>query len=175
MTTLFVACAAVGAIGLVAALLFGDIGEADAEFGGIPFVTPTVVATAVFGFGGSGLLCLLVGLPSAVALGIAAVVAVLEVVASRFLLYPYLLRQQDNSHVARTSYIGSLGTVTLAIEPGGWGEVSFVDRGGSRVRARAVTHEPETLGVSTTVYIADVDETSLHVVAVPGDALTGHA
>ena len=49
----------------------------------------------------------------------------------------------------------------------GWGEVSFVDSDGNRVRSRAKTAEPAALAKSTPVYIADVDADYVHVVAVP--------
>jgi hypothetical protein len=60
-----------------------------------------------------------------------------------------------------------LGTVTLEVPVDGWGEVAFVDSDGTRVRARAVTAEPEALSKTTRVYIADVDADYVHVVAVP--------
>ncbi|MGV9802174.1 hypothetical protein ACWDTP_29420, partial [Mycobacterium sp. NPDC003449] len=82
-------------------------------------------------------------------------------------LLPYLRRQQSNSHKGRSSYIGLLGTVTLEVPAGGWGEVAFVDADGNRVFSRAKSAEPAALAKSTRVYIADIDSDYVHVVAVP--------
>jgi hypothetical protein len=98
---------------------------------------------------------------------VAAGSAVALVAALNGLLLPYLRRQQANSHRSRASYIGLLGTVTLDVPVGGWGEVSFVDADGNRVRSRAKTSEPGALTKSTQIYIADVDADYVHVVAVP--------
>ena len=82
-------------------------------------------------------------------------------------LLPYLHRQESNSHRGRSSYVGLLGTVTLDVPVGSWGEVAFVDADGNRVRSRAITAEPGPLPKSTRVYIAEVDADYVHVVAVP--------
>jgi hypothetical protein len=83
------------------------------------------------------------------------------------LLLPYMRRQQSNSHRGRSSYVGLLGTVTLEVPPGGWGEVSFVDADGNRVFSRAKSDEADALPKATRVYIADIDPDFVHVVAVP--------
>ncbi len=97
---------------------------------------------------------------------LAACAAVL-VAALNGLLLPYMRRQQSNSHRGRSSYVGLLGTVTLEVPPGGWGEVSFVDADGNRVFSRAKSDETAALPKATRVYIADIDPDFVHVVAVP--------
>jgi membrane protein implicated in regulation of membrane protease activity len=162
LTTVYLAAFAVGAVAVLAALLVGDL---DAD--GLPFLSLTAVSAALLGAGAGGLLADWAG-AGAVMTGVIAVGAGLVLIAGlNGLLLPYLRRQQSNSHRGRASYIGLLGTVTLEVPADGWGEVSFVDADGTRVRSRAVTAEPAALPKSTPVYIADVDGDFVHVVAVP--------
>ncbi|MDJ0113045.1 hypothetical protein QM646_41765, partial [Rhodococcus erythropolis] len=117
-------------------------------------------------FGAGGVAATLADAPTLVAVIAALALAAVLVVVTRGLLLPYLLKQQDNSHIGRASYHGLLGTVTLTIAAEGWGEVSFVDAEGNRVQAKAVSAQPMVLTTGTTVYIADVDDQYLHVVTV---------
>jgi membrane protein implicated in regulation of membrane protease activity len=166
-----VAAFAVGGIALLVTLLLGDFegGGHDVGHDGLPFLSLTSLSAAILGAGTGGLLSTWAGLGALgaglVALGSAAVL----VLVLQGVLMPYLRRQQSNSQRGRASYIGLLGTVTLEIPAEGWGEVSFADADGNRVRARAVTAEPEALLKSTRIYIADVDAEYVHVVAVPED------
>ncbi|KUI32637.1 hypothetical protein [Mycobacterium sp. GA-2829] len=162
MTTVYLAAFIVGGVAVLVALLFGDF---DAD--GLPFLSLTAVSAALLGAGAGGLVAGWSGL-SAAATGVIAVVTGLVLIAALSgLLLPYLRRQQANSHRGRSSYIGLLGTVTLDVPVDGWGEVSFVDADGNRVRSRAVTAEVAALPKATPVYIADVDADYVHVVAVP--------
>jgi membrane protein implicated in regulation of membrane protease activity len=158
-----VATFVVGGIAVLSALLLTDIGHGD----GMPFLSLTSISTALLGAGTGGLVATWAGSTSPVAGVVAAGSAVALVAALNGLLLPYLRRQQANSHRSRASYIGLLGTVTLDVPVGGWGEVSFVDADGNRVRSRAKTSEPGALTKSTQIYIADVDADYVHVVAVP--------
>lgn len=164
MTAAYVATFVVGGIAVLTALLLTDIGHGD----GLPFLSLTGVSAALLGAGTGGLVATWSGLTAPVAGLVALGSAVALVFALNGVLLPYLRRQQANSHRGRTSYIGLLGTVTLDVPVGGWGEVSFVDADGNRVRSRAKTSEPEALPKSTQIYIADVDVDFVHVVAVPG-------
>ncbi|QNG19973.1 hypothetical protein G4H71_14705 [Rhodococcus triatomae] len=166
MDIAFVICLVVGMVALLGAFLVGELADLGADVDGLPFLSLTVVATGLFGFGAGGVAGTWAGLGTVAATLLAVGLAIVLVVGTRGLLLPYLLRQQANSHIGRTSYIGSIGTVTLAVEPGGWGEVSFVDPEGNRVLGRAVSDEPVALTPATTVYIADVDDQYLHVVAI---------
>ena len=163
MTAVYVATFVVGGIAVLSALLLTDIGHGD----GMPFISLTGVSAALLGAGTGGLIGTWAGLNSLVAGLVAAGSAVALVAALNGVLLPYLRRQQANSHHGRASYIGLLGTVTLDVPVGGWGEVSFVDADGNRVRSRAKTNEPEALPKSTQIYIADVDADFVHVVAIP--------
>lgn len=171
MSVAFVVCFVVGLVAIVGSLVVGELGDlvggVDGDVGGVPILGPTTIATALFGVGAGGLAATGFDLAAAPAWLAAVSGGVVLVALTRGLLLPYLLRQQANSHVGRASYVGALGTVTLALVGDDWGEVSFTDGDGSRVRARAVTAEPGDLPVGTRVYIADVDRDYVHVVAVP--------
>jgi membrane protein implicated in regulation of membrane protease activity len=130
-------------------------------------ISLTSVSAALLGAGAGGLISSWAGLGTVGAGVVAGVSAVALLLLLQGLLLPYLRRQQSNSHRGRQSYVGLLGTVTLTIPPDGWGEVSFVDADGNRVRSRAVTLEPAPLPKSARVYIADVDAETVHVVAIP--------
>ena len=172
MTAAYVAAFAVGGIALVVTLLLGDVGGGhdignDVGHDGLPFLSLTSLSAAILGAGAGGLLSTWAGM-SALGAGLVAVgTAAALVLILQGGLMPYLRRQQANSQRGRASYIGRLGTVTLEIPTEGWGEVSFADADGNRVRARAVTAEPAALLKATRVYIADVDADYVHVVAVP--------
>ncbi|GAB7071940.1 hypothetical protein H7J06_01335 [Mycobacterium hodleri] len=166
MTAAYLAAFIVGGIAVLSALLLVDVGHGVGH-DGLPFLSLTGLSAALLGAGAGGLISSWGGL-GAVGSGLVAVgAAVALVLLFQGLLLPYLRRQQSNSQKSRTSYIGLLGTVTLDVPVGSWGEVAFVDSDGNRVRARAVTEEPEALVKNTSVYIADVDADYLHVVAVP--------
>ncbi len=163
LTIGYLAAFAVGGIAVLSALLLTDIGHGD----GMPFLSLTSVSAALTGAGAGGFVgsALDIGvLPTAIIAGVCAValVSILQ------LFLTYLRRQQANSHSGRASYVGRLGTVTLEVPPGGgWGEISFIDADGNRVRSRATTDEPEGLAKDAAVYIADVDSEYLHVVSIP--------
>lgn len=163
MTAVYLAAFIVGGVSVLTALLLADVGHGD----GMPFLSLTGISAALVGAGTGGLIGTWAGfatLPTAALAGASAVV--LAFVLNGVLL-PYLRRQQSNSHRGRSSYIGLLGTVTLEVPAGGWGEVSFVDADGNRVFSRARSDEQDPLPKSTRVYIADIDSDFVHVVAVP--------
>jgi hypothetical protein len=159
VTAVYLGAFVVGAIAVLSALLLAEFsigGGHGAD--GLPFVSLTSLAAA-------GTWTDLGDVLSGV---IAAVCAVVLLLGLQGLVLPYLKRQQSNSHKGRISYIGLLGTVTLEVPSGGWGEVAFVDADGNRVRSRAVTAEPHALPKSTQVYISDVDADVVHVVSIEG-------
>jgi len=163
LTAAYVAAFVVGGIAVLSALLLTDIGHGD----GMPFLSLTGLSAALLGAGTGGLVSTWSGLGALPAALVAGGSATALVVALNGLLLPYMRRQQANSHRGRSSYIGLLGTVTLDVPVDGWGEVSFVDADGNRVRSRAKSSEPAALTKSTPIYIADVDNDFVHVVAVP--------
>jgi membrane protein implicated in regulation of membrane protease activity len=162
VTALYLAAFIVGALGVLSALFF-DFGHGD----GLPFLSLTSVSAALLGAGTGGLVSGWSGLGAVGSGVVASVSAVALIVVLHALVMPYLRRQQANSHRGRSSYVGLLGTVSLELPAGGWGEVSFVDTEGNRVRSRAKSAEPNPLPKSTPIYIADVDADYVHVVAVP--------
>ncbi|RDI32636.1 hypothetical protein DEU38_103373 [Rhodococcus sp. AG1013] len=172
MTTIYLACLAMGLVGIVGTLVVGetgsDVGDTDGG-SGLPFLSLTTVATALFGVGVGGSGASVAGGSGLVAALTATAGAIVLVGLTRGVLLPYLLRQQSNSHIGRQAYIGLVGTVTIPIAPGGWGEVAFTDTEGNRVRARAVSAEAVMLPVDARVYIGDIDADNVHVVAVPDD------
>ncbi|OZF07319.1 NfeD family protein [Rhodococcoides fascians] len=167
MLTVFIVCFVVGVVGLVGTFTVGEYSDlGDSHGDGVPFLSLTTIATALFGFGAAGWISALTELPDPIAALVGIAVAAGLVIVTRGLFVPYMIRQQDNSHIGRASYIGLLGTVTLDVTADGWGEVSFADGEGNRVGARAVSSGKVALPRGVTVYIADVDDTYLHVVAV---------
>ncbi|MFL0179693.1 MULTISPECIES: hypothetical protein [unclassified Mycobacterium] len=162
MTAVYLAAFAVGAIALLTALLLTDIGH-----DGMPFLSLTGMSAALVGTGAGGLVGTWAGFSAlpAGALGLGTGVTLALILHG--VVLPYLRRQESNSQHGRSAYVGLLGTVTIDVPPGGWGEIAFVDPDGNRVRSRAISPEPQTLAKATRVYIADVDADYLHVVAVP--------
>ena len=151
---------------MLAALLLTDF-DLGMGHAGLPFLSLTSLSAGLLGAGTGGLIATWVGLGT-LGSAIVAVAAGLALIgALQGVLLPYLRRQESNSQRGRASYIGRFGTVTLEIPTDGWGEVAFVDGDGNRVRARAITAEPEALTKSTHVYIADVDADFIHVVTIP--------
>ncbi len=169
VTGVYLAAFGVGGVAVLTALLLTDV-EVGGGSGpdGLPFLSLTSLAAGLLGAGTGGLISTWSGVGSLGAAIVAVVSGVVLIAALQGLLLPYLRRQQSNSQRGRVSYIGLLGTVTLDVPTDGWGEVAFVDGEGNRVRARAVTAEPEALLKSTPVYIADVDDDYVHVVTIPG-------
>lgn len=159
----YLAAFIVGGVSVLAALLLTDIGHGD----GMPFLSLTGLSVALVGGGTGGLVATWLGLGPYVAGAVALAGAAMLVQLLHGVLMPYLRRQESNSHHGRSSYIGLLGTVTLEVPAGGWGEVSFVDSDGNRVFSRAKSAEPTALPKSTTIYIAEIDADFVHVVAVP--------
>ncbi|MCV7192304.1 hypothetical protein [Mycolicibacterium brumae] len=156
---------AIGGIAVLVTLLLTDI-DLGGTHDGLPFLSLTGLSAGLLGAGAGGLVSGWAGLGGLGSGLIAAGSGVALMFALQGLLLPYLRRQEANSHRGRASYIGLLGEVTLDVPADGWGEVSFVDPDGNRVRARAITAEPEALPKSTRIYIADVDSEFVHVVAV---------
>ena len=163
MFAAYLAAFVVGGIAVLAALLLSDVGHGD----GMPFLSLTGLSVGLLGAGTGGLVGTWLGWGPVGSAVLAGGCAVVLVFALNGLLLPYLRRQQSNSHRGRSSYVGLLGTVTLELAPGGWGEVSFVDADGNRVFSRARSDEPAALPKDTPVYIAEVDPDFVHVVAVP--------
>ncbi|MDI9918266.1 hypothetical protein [Rhodococcus sp. IEGM 1379] len=160
-------CFVIGAVALIGAFAVGEVTDLGSGHGdGLPFLSLTTLATALFGFGAAGAVATIAHLSTPIALTAALALGISLVATTRGLILPYLLKQQDNSHISRTSYVGLLGTVTLTIMPERCGEVSFADTEGNRVHATAISLHRAPLTTGTIVYIADVDDQYLRVVTV---------
>lgn len=166
MTTVFLATFVIGLAALAGTAVFGEF-DSDVGDDGLPFLSLTAAATALFGLGAGGLVGELAFDSTAVAVPLGLGTAVVAVFLTRGLLLPYLRRQQANSHTGRAAIIGTVGTVTLDIPAGQWGEVEFTAPDGGRARMRAISDEDGTLRKGARVYINDADKTQLHVVAIP--------
>lgn len=162
VTIVYLAAFAVGAIALLTALLLTDFGH-----DGLPFLSLTGMSAALVGTGAGGLVGTWAGFGAVPAAALGLGTGLTLTLLLQGVALPYLRRQEANSQHGRSAYIGLLGTVTIDVPPGGWGEIAFVDPDGNRVRSRAISPEPQTLAKATRVYIADVDAEYLHVVAVP--------
>ncbi|BBY28345.1 hypothetical protein [Mycolicibacterium sediminis] len=177
MTAVYLVAFVVGAIAVLASLLLTEVdvggghGIGHATGDGMPFLSLTSLSAAVLGAGTGGLVSTWAGLGTVPAAIVAAASAAVLLGLLQGVALPYLRRQQSNSHRSRSSYVGLLGTVTLEIPPDGWGEVSFVDADGNRVRSRAVSDEPSALAKSTRIYVSDLDGDAVRVVAVPDSEL----
>ena len=166
MTTVYLVAFIVGGIAVLSALLLADFGHG-AGHEDLPFLSLTGLSAALLGAGAGGLISGWAGLGTLGAGLVALVTALVLVLALQGVLLPYLRKQESNSQRGRSSYVGLLGTVTLDVPAGSWGEVAFVDADGNRVRSRAISIEPGLLAKNTPVYIAEVDADYVHVVAVP--------
>ncbi len=166
-TTIFIIAAVVGAVTVLSAFLLTDFDfGADSDL--LPHISMSSIAAGVFGFGSTGLIASGLGVPSPLTWALAGVAGFGILWAFNGLFLPYLHRQEANSHSGRTDYIGKTATVTLDIEPDGWGEVSLVDRDNNRVQTRAKVAQDgdRVLSKSERVIVADVDADYVYVVAV---------
>ena len=165
---LFLITFIVGLAVLIGTAVFGELelGDGDGPLGGL--LSVTAIATTLFGWGASGLVLSAAGdLTGAVVALLSLAPAAGLVYLFRGMLLPWLARQQSNSQDARAAYAGRTGSVLVAIPANGWGEVSFLDAAGALTRAKAVTAEPEGIGKGQDIYIAEVDQDYVHVVAIP--------
>ena len=97
MFVVFTICFVIGVVALVGAFAVGevaDLGGGHAD--GLPFLSLTTLATALFGFGAGGVAATLADAPTLVAAIAALSLTAVLVVVTRGLLLPYLLELQDN-------------------------------------------------------------------------------
>jgi hypothetical protein len=167
MTTFYLATFVIGVLALVGTLVFGELGDTGSGGDGLPFLSLTTLAIALFGVGAGGLVGQLTSGSAPVSVLLALGGGLGAVFLTRGLLLPYILRQQSNSHTGRASFVGQIGTVTITIPAGQWGEVEFTAPDGGRTRMRAVSDEEGTISKGARVYISDADKRNVHVVAIP--------
>lgn len=164
---LFLIAFVVGLAVLIGTAIFGEleIGDGDGLFGGL--LSITAIATFLFGWGAAGLLLSAAGdLPDVFVALLALLPAAGLVGVFRGLLLPWMARQQSNSHGGRETYIGRTGHARIAIPADGWGEVVFLDEAGALTAAKAVTAEPDGIAAGQEIYIAEVEDDVVHVVAI---------
>jgi len=111
--------------------------------------------------GVGGLISTWAGLDSLGSAIVAIVIGAAFILALYLAVFPYARRRRELRD--RAGYIGLSGTVTRAIPVGDFGEVSFRDRNGNRVRLPGKSSEPAALPTSTRVYITAVDQEFVHV------------
>lgn len=161
MFLLYVCLFGVGTSALISALLLADI-----DHDGLPFLSLTNLSAASAAAGGIGAALSLTSIPSALVALLAFIVAVVTVSASES-LKRYVRSGESNSSASRDSYIGSECTVTLALPSAedGWGEVSFRDSEGARIRAKAYGLDGSH-SVGDTVYVSGIVPDGVNVVAI---------
>lgn len=138
---------------LLVSAIFGELsdlmggGDADISGGdgngadGPSWVSITLISVALTGLGAVGLLCLGFGLnPTVSALIAVASGIVFAVLVRQFVIMP-LMRQQANTSISQTSYVGTVGSVSLDIAAGSVGEVRIVDHNGALVAMPARASE----------------------------------
>lgn len=169
--TFYLLIAGGGLVFLVVNLLLGEVfdlsEDLDFDFEGEPsWFNLKAIAAGAIGFGIVGFLSVRTGLSVLFIVALAIVGFLVMLVASLFLVLRPLFRQQSNSQLGRSSYIGLIGTISLAVEADGWGQVQFTDRNGALVKERAVSHDGAAVATGTSVVIREVGESSVVVVVV---------
>lgn len=140
----------------------GDIFDLDVD---APWLDLKVLATGLIGFGAAGYVSVNLGVSIVWITAFAIIGFFATAAVSYFIVLKPLLRQQSNSSISRTTYIGRTGHVTLAIQQDGWGQVQFTDANGATVREKAREAKNQEIPTGTSVIVIDV-ETDLVVVTL---------
>ncbi|MBP9738150.1 hypothetical protein KBD20_00505 [Candidatus Saccharibacteria bacterium] len=169
--TFYLLIAGCGLAFLLVSLLLGEAldfaEDLDFDFESEPsWFNLKAIAAGAIGFGIFGYLSVRAGIPVLFTLALAIVGFFVLLIASLFLVLRPLFRQQSNSQLGRSSYIGLMGSITLAVQADGWGEVQFTNTNGSLVTERAIAHDGAGIPTGTSVVITDVGETNVTVVVV---------
>ncbi len=169
------------AIGLTALFLvvitaFFDFGEVDADFDSdVDFDADASGSSLWSWFSFKGLLAGLAAfglIAWAVSQGGASVVitlswafvgAVFFYILVGLLLLPLLTKNQGSDLKLRSSNIGCIGVIVLAIPKAKEGDVQFVNANGITVKSGAVSRNGERISIGTRVLIVDTTDTSVVV------------
>jgi len=154
METVYWILFVVGVILAVLTILFGDIFDLGSDH--LPFLSPTVLASFLTVFGGTGAFLTITGiLPP---LFIAAVSLVVALALTSVILFAVILplhRAQQSAAFSSKDMIGKTAEVITPIEPGKRGEIIY-EQGGSRLSAPAKTLQNVRIEQGETVWIMDV-------------------
>lgn len=170
--SLFIAVGVLGFLVLVVSLLFGELLEfgdgfdidfdGDVELdSGLDSPTPSwlnakVLAASMVGFGAFGYVAAQVNPPLSLDwLAAAAGFFLVGFGALVFVVKP-LAKQQSNSLLGRSSFVGSVGTISLSIPNHGVGQVIFTDKNGARAVQPAITTDGQAMPADTSVLIIDI-------------------
>lgn len=170
METLLIVLFALGAGYALLSLVFGDWLGFDLHPGGLPLLSPTIIATFVTVFGGLGYLLLHeTGWPPAAVIGVALIAALGVSTAVLFLVVIPLHAAQKGEAQSAKSMIGLEAEVVTPIEPRRLGEIVY-QQGGSRHSAPAKGQGDASLDQGVTVRIVGESAGTFIVEAI--DAVT---
>lgn len=165
---LFTLATTIGIGVLILSLLVGELFDfigGHVAVDGPSWMASSVLSAAFAAFGISGLVAIGSGAGGGWSLAIGIGVGLLiGYVVVNFIHKP-LARQQGNSMLSSTSYVGITAEVTLGIPPGGFGEVSFIDANGARVSRSACLSIPSGADVKRGTSVV-IDTVEGHVVSV---------
>jgi membrane protein implicated in regulation of membrane protease activity len=120
------------------------------------WLSTKVIAASLVGFGATGFIAASAGAPAFASWPVAAAGLVAVGAGALFLVLKPLSRQQYNSLMSRYNYVGMRAVVTLEIEAGGSGQVTFRDRQGARVNQTARADHGEAVAKGSPVEIVDL-------------------
>jgi membrane-bound ClpP family serine protease len=154
MLTVYWILFAVGVVLAVVTILFGDIFDFGADH--LPFLSPTVLASFLTVFGGTGAFLSISGnLPPLITAAISIVVALTLTSVILFAVILPLHRAQQSAAFSSKEMIGKMAEVITPIEPGKRGEIIY-EQGGSRLSAPAKTLQDVRIEQGESVWIMDV-------------------
>lgn len=174
MAALFLGCAVLGSLILVAQIvmaLFGVGGDSDVDPGGsdasaaLELLSVRALAAGTAGFGLGGLTALTWGLPTILALAFALLPAAIALAGTAWLTRQMMRLESDGSFQMENA-IGAPGTVRLSVPPsnGGYGKVQILVQGRT-LELRAMTRDAQPLSTGTEVYVVGIgDEDTVEIV-----------
>ncbi len=162
MVTVFAVCAVVGVLVLIASLILGDFEVGGVEVGspdaGLPWLSAPALAAAVGVFG-------VVGWPLSAGTSLSTPAVVGVAAASGLAAYGLLMlvlramrRAQSGTVAGLRAAVGTIGELSMEIQAGGWGRVSYVDADSVRAVTTAILVDRGAAArVGEQVLIVDVE------------------
>lgn len=167
MTELYWGCLAGGVLFAIVSVLFGDLIshalDGLFDFLSLDIVKPMVLASAVTGFGGAGILLeKYAGMGSVAALLLALLVAVLLSAAVYFGYVKPMENTENSTGYSIRQLNGKIGEVTVTVPASGFGEV-LVRVGAGNTNHTAASFEGIELPSGSRVVVVEVKDGTLYV------------